>query len=383
MSKALLVDTGFSALPIFDALKSLDLEVHVVGGRPSDPLALSGDVYHPLDYSDLTALSELMSVHNFDYLIPGCTDKSYEVCAHVALPKHPGIDSQENTKKINDKRLFRETLALIGVPAPRAYRGDELHELSRKVIVKPVDSFSGRGITVVENPSTRSMSTAIEFAQKYSPSGEVIVEDFISGQLYSYSCFISSGSVKIGFFVREDCQRTKFAVDTSAVCHSFPEGIATQISGSVEAIAAHLGLVDGLFHIQFILNESGFWILEATRRCPGDLYSILVELSTEYKYATSYVAGFIGQPVAKRPIRSPSLNIIRHTLAGQGAPYFSYIAAHEEVKFIRCYPVTSTGNPWHADRANRCAILFVEPSGKSDFSKLYEELSAGALFFAG
>lgn len=382
MSTALLVDTGFSALPILEALKASGLEVHVVGARPSDPLVESADQYHPIDYSDVAAMSQLVASRDFKYLVPGCTDKSYEVCAQIARPTHRGIDGPEVMKRINDKKLFREVLASIGVPAPQSYRLDQVHDAHGAIIVKPVDSFSGRGITVIGEPGEASMAAAVDHAREYSASTEVMIEDFVAGQLYSFSCFLISGTVSAGFFVREDCERTKFAVDTSAVCSNFPDGIACQIRRSVEQIAALLELADGLFHVQFILNQEQYWILEATRRCPGDLYSILIELATGYEYAKAYIAGFLGASAPANISGTAVRPIIRHTLAGKGSQYLSYWSSDAAVKIVRCYPVASCGSSWIGDRPNRCAVLFVEPDQNRQDRDLYDELRSGALFSA-
>lgn len=382
MSTALLVDTGFSALPILEALKAAGLEVHVVGARPSDPLVGSADQYHLVDYSDVAAMSQLIASRDFQFLVPGCTDKSYEVCAQVAQPTHRGIDGPEVTKRINDKKLFREVLASIGVPAPQSYRLDQTHDAHGALIVKPVDSFSGRGITVIDEPNEASVAAAVDHAREYSASTEVMIEDFVTGQLYSFSCFLVSGTASTGFFVREDCERTKFAVDTSAVCSDFPTGVAGQIRRSVEQIAALLELADGLFHVQFILNQEQYWILEATRRCPGDLYSILIELATGYEYAKAYVAGFLGEPAPVSPSGAAVRPIMRHTLAGKGSQYLSYWSSDAAVKIVRCYPVASCGSSWIGDRPNRCAVLFVEPDQNGQDHDLYDALRRGTLFEA-
>lgn len=383
MSSALLVDTGFSALPILEALRAAGLEVHVVGARPTDPLVAAADRYHQLDYSDVAAMSRLVELEEFDYLVPGCTDKSYEICARIALPKHLGVDSPEVTKQINDKKLFREVLTSIGVPAPKSYHLDSLKNAHGAVIVKPVDSFSGRGITVIDEPNSGLLAAAIDNALEHSNSPEVIIEDFVAGQLYSFSCFIVSGRILTGFFVREDCERSKFAVDTSRVVPEFPAEVETKIRQSVEQIAAHLSLASGLFHVQFILDQKQYWILEATRRCPGDLYSILIELSTGYEYAKAYTAGFIRATAAPYvPEEALVRPIMRHTLAGQGSQYLSYWYSGAPINLVRCYPVTSCGSPWVEGCANRCAVLFLEPHDDLQGRDLYDDLRRGVLFTA-
>ena len=79
--RCLLLDTGFSSEPIYDALKSHAKEILVVGNRPSDLLAQRADKYINQDYSDTSAIRDVIRENQIDKLCPGCTDLSYEVCS--------------------------------------------------------------------------------------------------------------------------------------------------------------------------------------------------------------------------------------------------------------------------------------------------------------
>ena len=58
--------------------------------------------------------------------------------------------------------------------------------------------------------------------------------------------------------------------------------MALDLKEKVELISERLSLVDGLLHVQFILDSGRYWFVEMTRRCPGDLYSLLIEMSTGF-----------------------------------------------------------------------------------------------------
>ena len=53
--KVMLLDTNFSAKPIYDYLVQTGTEVYVVGGNPNDVLAKSVNNYINLDYSNIQA----------------------------------------------------------------------------------------------------------------------------------------------------------------------------------------------------------------------------------------------------------------------------------------------------------------------------------------
>jgi hypothetical protein len=107
MSKnVLLVDTSFSAKPIYDYLMRTGYEVFVVGAKPDDALAKSVPNYINLDYSDTNELSKLIENLKIDFLVPGGNDLSYKVCSQINAERpFYNIDSIEvcNTPQFLDQ----------------------------------------------------------------------------------------------------------------------------------------------------------------------------------------------------------------------------------------------------------------------------------------
>jgi hypothetical protein len=56
MAKALLVDTNFSSVPIYNFLEKSGYEVFVCGNNPNDCIAKFSPNFHCIDYSDHQAL---------------------------------------------------------------------------------------------------------------------------------------------------------------------------------------------------------------------------------------------------------------------------------------------------------------------------------------
>lgn len=60
MRQVLLVDTNFSAWPLYEFLVKAGYKVTVVGGNPYDTLAKCVDDYVNLDYSDIERMRQLI-----------------------------------------------------------------------------------------------------------------------------------------------------------------------------------------------------------------------------------------------------------------------------------------------------------------------------------
>lgn len=383
MKKTLLVDTNRAAVPIYRALCALGHDVWVVGGKPTETLAKLARNYVELDYSDASRLDSFIDQHGFDYVVPGCTDLSYQVCAEINRGRFPGIDTPANTSAINSKSEFRRVATKVQVPVPRVLSANEAMGVE-SVIVKPVDAFSGRGITVLRKPDAGKLRNAIETASKASKTGSAIIEEFVEGQLYSHSAFVWDGEVVADFIIQEDCTTNPFAVDTSRMSASFPGAMLLSLREDVCRLAVALRLMNGLIHTQFIACADRYWVIEMTRRCPGDLYSLLVEFSTGYPYAASYVSGFVGgmRPPCRERGR-PQERITRHTVtstAGDSLWGFSFTMPVDIRLFV---PLATSGDVISPSPYGRAGIFFFRSPTAEEQDRLYRSLLEGRLYSLG
>lgn len=367
MSKILLVDTNFSSIPIFNELLKLGHEVHVVGANPRDCLAKISSNYWNIDYSDLSKLDNLIINNKFDFIVPGCTDRSYASCVAINNLKNKflGLDSIENEIYINNKSFYRNMTEKLNLSTPKLQE-NILEQLRWPLIVKPVDSFSGKGISIVYAPDKLKLELAISQAKRFSPSEKYLIEDFIEGNLYSHSAFILNKKITVDFFVEEYGSVNKFVVDTSRVVTNLPESLQYELRNSVEKIARELRLSDGLFHTQFILRDNSIFLIESTRRCPGDLYSQLIEKSTGFPYTRYYLSFFIGLRMNILPNSVKNNFIIRHTLTTNKEQYLSPINFYLDIKIDEFIPLSIIGDRIHPSPKNRAGIMFIK---SNDFNE--------------
>jgi biotin carboxylase len=255
MTRVALFDTNLSAAPIHAYLVEAGHEVFVIGGNPDDYLARSARNYIQLDYSDEAATLALVDQLDVRFIVPGCNDRSYLTCAAIAEVRgFPGIDSVKATDTLNNKQAFRQFAEAQSIPIPRVWSADNLPK-DRPLIVKPVDAYSGRGITVLQSITDHDVSQAIGRAQEFSKSGQYLIEDFVSGQLYSHTAFIADGQIQSDHIVEEHGSANPFTVDTSCVRYDLAIPVLTSIRHDITSMAKALKLVDGLVHTQFILRD--------------------------------------------------------------------------------------------------------------------------------
>ncbi|HEV2173679.1 MAG TPA: hypothetical protein VGR71_08935 [Nitrospira sp.] len=370
----LLCDAAFSAVPMLLALKRMGFRVAVCGARATDPGHGLADLSLIFDYGDKEALLRSVMNEGIKFLVPGCTDVSYLSCAWVAGQLHlPGYDSLESTNIVHRKDRFRELCRTNGFPTPRSTLSpSEASTLKYPILVKPSDSFSGKGIVKIETPA--ALANGIGFAELQSSTHSVVFEEFVDGQLYSHSAFLRDGRIAADFFVAEYCTVHPYQVNSSHVCTDLEDNVVGDLRQWLEAFASVLDLANGLVHTQFISNGKGFFLVEVARRCPGDLYAALITKATGIDYAGMYAGAFCGLKPTAAPGTQHTRNISRHTVSVDRDCIF--LSSDIEVPNAKTsfVPLKRTGEPLRAAPFDRAGIYFIEHRSPAEMKECTPKL---------
>ena len=358
--KVLLVDAGFSAIPILNALKKNGYFVGVCGAKHDDPCHQLADESHVVDYSNTSTLEDVFKTYNYKFMVAGCTDVSYVASAAVAEKlKIPGFDLLETTNKIFNKDSFRRVCESLSLSSPKFVTNQKLVEsLKFPILVKPTDSFSGKGI--IRFDSNKEFYKYIKSTKVGKKNTNLVYEEYVMGSLYSHSAFIKNGKIINDFFVLEYSTVYPYQVNSSHLDSGLKEIIRGEVRKSIIKIVQAYDLVDGLVHTQFISDNSKYWLIEMTRRCPGDLYSCLIEFSTEINYSDLYINSYLSRKgPAKKKI--PNLKFYaRHTLSNSTETIFSGVEVDVNCLQTTVFNLKKLGDKIKAAPLDRAAIIFLK-----------------------
>jgi hypothetical protein len=164
----------------------------------------------------------------------------------------------------------------------------------------------------------------------------------------------------------------QFVVDTSRVILEPSVVVLETLRRSIETLAAALKLKDGLIHTQFIMSGERVWLIEITRRCPGDLYSQLIEMSTGFSYVGNYVRPFLGLPMLDSESVTHRISIMRHTITTPSSQSFGYLKFNRELLIERWVSLSVVGDQLMRSPAGRIGIIFAKGNSEDDFDAFYE-----------
>ena len=348
MKTCLLLDGSFACIPIVRAL-SCNYNVITCGNNKDAYFAANSPSNHKLiNYSLPTNVEKIICENKIDLVVPGCTDLSLQAFGEVNLDFGMAI------KKVSSKDAFHNFCLKLQLKSPKSFYAIE--ECDFPVIVKPDDAFSGKGVTVVEEKL--DIHRAIDSAMANSNSKKIIIQEYVTGQLHSVSAFKQPDGSIFKFLVEEHCNQHRFSVDESFVLHTTPQWdealdeIINQIYSQMPEFVAFL-------HMQFIICNNVIRPLELMLRCPGDLYSLLVQYSTGIDYGALYIDSFGG--TAKNKIDtlvSKNRNIKRLTLkVSPGEMVPNVQVPSNTIDFYRTIP---TGYVNTGELPLRYAVIFLE-----------------------
>jgi len=299
--RLLLLGGSHADIPLIVAAKNLGFEVITTGNKPSDLGHPFADQYVNGDFSDVLEMTKLASQLQISAVCAGCNDFAAISAAFVAEQLGlPGHDSSDLTLSIHHKNRFYELATSTSVSVPLTREVTTLQEATSTVeqfglpvILKPTDLTGGKGISVVHR--LEDLASAWDIAASITRRDCLVIQQYITGSNHAVSVIISDGSIAFAFFDNEHYYSNKYLVGAASFPTELSLEVQSRVKNSVQSLVDELQLVDGLLHLQFMVDaKQEFFFIDVCRRSPGDLYIRFVEISTGIPYPEIIVRAATG-----------------------------------------------------------------------------------------
>ena len=142
------------------------------------PAKKLADISYDINGLDVDAICEMARKEQVDGVMVGVADvlvQPYQqVCEKLGLPCY----ANANTAAVfNNKRLFKQACAKYGIEGIPEFSLEEKNSIVYPVIVKPADSNSGKGITLVRHRS--ELDDAVARAKAESRTNTILIERYM------------------------------------------------------------------------------------------------------------------------------------------------------------------------------------------------------------
>jgi len=313
MKKLLILGGSHRDIPLINAAKKLGYYVITLGNKDYYLGHKFSNKYYLINFNNLNEVKEIIKNENIDYLLPGSGEESYLNTVKLSQELNIGnYDDLEIAKLVHNKWKFKKFCLENNISTPNGFYYTEkidLENLSFPIVVKPTNLSGGRGIDIVNNYNelTNSLLTAKKL------SDDIFLEEFIDGKLIAYSVFIKNKKLIYSFSGADDTYLNPYLI-TTAYPIKLDETVEKKLIQDIETISKILNLVDGMFHLQVIIKENIPYIIDVTRRIPGDLYPDLIEYSNGINYSKAVVKAYIGDKITDELNIKKNEFIIRHVI---------------------------------------------------------------------
>ncbi len=339
MKKMLILNGSHSDIPLINAAHKLGYYVITSGNSPELIGHSYADQYINADYSDYEKMLWIAQKEKIDAVCACANDFGAITASYVGENMGlKGHDPFETTLMLHHKDRFKEFARRWDIMTPLADSFDILEKAKEAgqryqfpVIVKPIDLTGGKGISRADN--LQEYIEAVVVAFERSPSKVIVVEPFIEGTHHSFSTFIVNKKVLAYYSDNEYSYCNPYFVSTSAGPADDVDVYAHILVEQVEKMAQAMDLCDGIFHMQYILRNQVPYILECTRRCSGDLYSLPVEHGLQIPWSHMMVSAEAGLDCTgfKAPAQKQT-NGGRHCIMGDHNGIVSNVVIPQELK---------------------------------------------------
>lgn len=326
MKKLLILGGDHFTLPVVEAAHKQGYYVITCDYLPDNVAHKVSDEYVNFSTTDKKGILEWARGKKIDGIVTftdsGVVTTAY-VQHHLGLPQ---IGPLESVEILQNKARFRQFLTDNDFNVPKAKgfsrKEDALTStdfFALPVIVKPVDAAGSKGVTKVSDWS--KLEAAVDWAIKFSFSGDFIIESFIEkkGCSSDSDCFSVDGNFK---FMSYSAQRfdTKVAGEYAPAAYSWPSTLGKEaeeeLTNELQRLITLLGMKTTVYNVETRVGTDGKpYIMEISPRGGGNRLSEMMRYATGVDMITCAVRAAVGDPVydiEQKPLNGYWAEIIVH-----------------------------------------------------------------------
>lgn len=308
MKKLLILGGDHFTVPVVEAAHRQGYYVITCDYLPENVAHRYSDEFINFSTTDKDGILEWAKMHPIDGVVT-FTDSGVVTTAylqhHLGLPK---IGPLESVEILQNKAKFRQFLTENGFTVPRAKgftkKEDALASkdfFTLPIIVKPVDAAGSKGVTKVSE--WKDLSEAIDWAIKFSFSGDFIIESYIEkkGCSSDCDCFSVNGQFKFMSYSAQHFDENAAGEYTPAA-YSWPATIdkqaQTELSAELQRLITLLGMRTTVYNIETRVGlDNKPYIMEVSPRGGGNRLSEMMRFATGADMITAAVRAAVGDSV--------------------------------------------------------------------------------------
>lgn len=294
--KAIILCGGIPQIALINELKEQGVYTILADQNEKAPAVPYADKFYSVSTMDVEGIKEIAQKEKVDFLITVCADQMLLVVAQVSeMLGLPCYLSYETAKNVSDKACMKRIFMENGVPTSKyvilkELDAESIKDLSYPIIVKPVDSYSSRGVKKVFNYS--ELEEAFKNAVTISRTDTAVVEEFVEGRELTVDAYIENGQANV-LCISELYKipgNNKFVIYRAKCPADITDEVRALVKDAVCKIAKAFDLHDTPLLVQLITDGKGkISVVEFCARTGGGVKFRLIKKMTGFDVVKAVV----------------------------------------------------------------------------------------------
>ena len=321
----LILAGGYDQIALIQEFNKRGFETVLVDYYEAPPAKSYAAKHYQVSTLETDAVREIANEENVDLIITACTDQALVTMAKVSEElKLPCYLSYQTALEVTNKLFMKEKMLENKIPTSNFQvinRVDEvnLHKLQMPLVVKPVDANSSKGVIKIN--SENELEKAIFESLKYTRTGNIIVEEFITGDELSVDVWVEHGRCKIigitsSLKIKEN--KEYFTIVQSSYPYALSENELEELESIIQKIIDCFKLVNSPLLVQVIKSTDGINVIEFSARMGGGSKYKLIEYISDIDIIKTFVDLSLGQKPRIKVNKSQKYFHMNYNYCNQG-----------------------------------------------------------------
>ena len=312
MKKIMVLAGGNDQCALIEELRRyFNGEVEIILADMSDKVKAIAyaDKFIQVSTMDRPAVLKAAKEEDVDYILTACGDQPLSTMAYISEQLGtPTYLTEQDVRDLTNKRFMKDKMVENGIPTAKHIYIDKnwngiMPDFEYPLVVKPVDSNGSKGVKKVFTPD--ELDASLKEAFSYSISGDVIIEEFKSGEELSCDFYVENGIAKTLSITAS--KKIKENEKSFTIIQSYYPAPVNYSEERVLEIAQKIvdawGLKDTPLLVQMIVNGEDYNVLEFSARMGGGSKYHLIQVLSGVDIMKVYVEMVMGEKPHVEPFK--------------------------------------------------------------------------------
>lgn len=281
MKKVLVLAGGYDQIALIEEYRERGFQTVLVDYFENPPAKSYADKHYQISTLDINAVKKVAMEEKVDLVMTACTDQALVTMAKVSeelsLPCYLTYDV---ACKVTNKLLMKKIMLDNNIPTAKfkiASVFEKIEEMQYPMVVKPADANSSKGVERVYNDI--ELQDAVKKAKGFSRQGEVIIEEYKSGEELSVDVWVED--YKPSIMCISQSLKIKDEKKFTIVQSKYPCQVNSKDEDKILAVLSNIAIAfnvrRGPLLVQLIKGDDEINIIEFSARYGGGTKYKLIE----------------------------------------------------------------------------------------------------------